>query len=128
MARIVLLVEDSADTAVTLEIALLAIPDLEVTHFWNGADAWKYLAADPGDVRALITDLHLPLMDGFELIGQVRSDGRLSRLPIVVISADTDPETPERVCRLGADAFFSKPFSPAEVRNKLEQLLNASSI
>jgi DNA-binding NarL/FixJ family response regulator len=45
-------------------------------------------------------------------------------MPIIVVSADTDPATPERVVALGAEAFFPKPFSPALVRRKLEQLLN----
>jgi CheY-like chemotaxis protein len=65
-------------------------------------------------------------MDGFELIRRVRADGRLSATPVVVVSADTDPETPERIARLGVSAFFAKPFSPAEVRQKLEQILNAT--
>lgn len=126
MPRVVLVVEDSEYCAATLEIALLAIPDVAVNRFANGADALRFLLADPRNVRALITDLHLPVMNGFELIQQVRSDRRVSGLPILVVSGDTDPETPERVCRLGANAFFSKPFSPAAVKNKLEQLLDAS--
>jgi len=46
--------------------------------------------------------------------------------PIIVVSADTDPATPERVAALGVDAFFPKPFSPAQVRRTLEQLLNGT--
>jgi CheY-like chemotaxis protein len=66
-------------------------------------------------------------MDGFELIRRVRADSRFARLPVIVVSGDTDPRTPERVSRLGVDAFFSKPYSPAEVREKLEHLLNANA-
>jgi DNA-binding response OmpR family regulator len=47
-------------------------------------------------------------------------------MPILVISGDTDPHTPERVRRLGADAFFTKPYSPGEVREKLEQLIHGT--
>ncbi len=126
MSRIVLVVEDSEYCAATLEIALLAIPDVSVSRFSNGADALKFLLTDTGNVRALITDLHLPVMNGFELISKIRSEEKLARLPILVISADADPRTPERVFHMGANAFFPKPFSPAEVRNKLEQLLDAS--
>ena len=56
----------------------------------------------------------------------VRADQRLSAMPIIVVSADTDPSTPQRIAELGVEAFFSKPFSPALVRRKLEQLLNGS--
>jgi CheY-like chemotaxis protein len=128
MSRIVLLVEDSEQCALTLEIALLAIPGLAVNWLSNGQEALKFLNGDSGGaVCALLTDLNMPRMDGFELIRHVRADGRFHGLPIVVLSADTDPRTPEKVTLLGANAFFPKPFSPAEVRNKLEQLLNASS-
>jgi CheY-like chemotaxis protein len=80
-----------------------------------------------GDVAALVTDLHMPWMDGFELVRRVRSDSSLAGLPVIVVSGDTDPRTPERVSQMGVNAFFSKPYSPAEVREKLEHLLNATS-
>ena len=66
-------------------------------------------------------------MDGFELIEKVRSSHEKARLPIIVISGDTDPRTPERIYRLGADAYFSKPYSPTQVRQKLEQLLDGQN-
>jgi len=88
--------------------------------------ALDLLMAD-GGFCAVVTDLNLPAMDGFELIQRVRSDSRTARLPIVVISGDSDPRTPERIYRLGADAYFGKPYSPAQVRRKLEQLLDANS-
>jgi CheY-like chemotaxis protein len=68
----------------------------------------------------------MPAMDGFELIGAVRADPRFVRLPVVVLSGDTDPRTPERLRALGVDAYFPKPYSPAEVRRKVEELIHAS--
>ena len=72
----------------------------------------------------IVTDLNMPRMDGYELIRRVRADQRLSGMPIIVVSADTDPATPQRIAALGVEAFFPKPFSPALVRRKLEQLLD----
>jgi two-component system chemotaxis response regulator CheY len=74
----------------------------------------------------VVTDLNMPRMDGFEFIERIRAEPRHRRLPIIVISGDTDPQTPERISALGANAFFSKPYSPAQVRLKLEQLLDAN--
>jgi CheY-like chemotaxis protein len=45
-------------------------------------------------------------------------------MPIIVVSADTDPATPQRIAALGVEAYFPKPFSPAMVRRKLEQILD----
>ena len=124
--RTVLIVEDAESCATTLEIALLAIPHLNVRVAPTARQALDLLMAD-GGFCAVVTDLNLPAMDGFELIQRVRSDSRTARLPIVVISGDSDPRTPERIYRLGADAYFAKPYSPAQVRQKLEELLDANS-
>ncbi len=63
-------------------------------------------------------------MDGFSLIERVRSLPRCALLPVVVITGDTDPGTPHRIAESGASAYFSKPYSPAAVCSKLEQLVN----
>ena len=126
-ARTVLIVEDTESCATTLEIALLAIPNINVRVAPTARQALEWLASSGCGVCALVTDLHLPAMDGFQLIERVRADSRNARLPIIVLSGDTDPRTPERIYRLGANAYFVKPYSPAQVRQKVEQLLDANS-
>lgn len=121
--RTVLVVEDADLCSATLEIALQSVPGLAVKSAASSEEALEILERDP--VSALITDLHLPRMGGLELIALARALPRASRLPIVVISGDSDPRTPERVLGAGADAFFAKPYSPAAVRQKLEHLMNA---
>ena len=73
------------------------------------------------DITALVTDLHLPRMDGFQLIAAVRAG---SDMPIMVISGDNDPRTLERLVTLGASAYFPKPYSPSQVRQRLEELID----
>lgn len=124
VGRIVLIVEDSDTSADTLEVALLAVPDLSIAHATTGRKAWQLIQKE--SVSAIITDLHMPHMDGFELIERVRAAGP-ARVPIIVVSGDSDPDTPARVRRLGADAYFAKPYSPAAVREMLERLLHENS-
>jgi CheY-like chemotaxis protein len=123
----VVIVEDVATCATTLEMAFLAIPDIAVTVMPTAQDALRLLARADCGVSAVVTDLNMPRMDGFEFIERIRAEPRHQRLPIIVVSGDTDPRTPERLVSLGADAFFPKPYSPAQVRLKLEQLLDAMS-
>ena len=125
VARTVLIVEDSDTSADTLEIALLSLPDVTIAHAATGRKAWQLIQNE--GLAAIITDLHMPHMDGFELIERVRAAGGAAHLPIIVISGDSDPKTPERVRRLGADAYFAKPYSPAAVRETLERLLHENS-
>ena len=111
----------------TLEVALLAIPGLAVMTASSGVEALRILDNAAAGVAAVITDLNMPRMDGYELIRRLRGDRRLSATPVLVISADTDPSTPARVAQLGVSAYFAKPFSPAEVRRKLEQILDGTT-
>jgi len=120
----VLIVEDSENSAAMLEIAFLGIPGVSVLTTPSGVEALRILDGGSSSVRAVVTDLNMPRMDGYELIRRVRSHEKLSGMPIIVVSADTDPATPDRIAALGVQAFFPKPFSPALVRRKLEQLLD----
>ncbi|MBI4874818.1 MAG: response regulator [Acidobacteria bacterium] len=122
MPRLVLIADDSDQLAATIEIALSGFPELEVVSVSDGARAYQCLSRDTS-VCALVTDLNMPRMDGFELIERLRSNDRLSRLPVIAVSGDTDPRTPSRVLALGADAYFAKPFSPAELRDTLARLI-----
>jgi DNA-binding response OmpR family regulator len=125
MVRTVLIVEDSDTSADTLEIALLSLPNVSVAHAPTARKAWQLIQKER--VSAIITDLHMPHMDGFELIERVRAAAGRTRVPIIVVSGDSDPATPEKVRRLGADAYFAKPYSPAAVRAMLERLLHENS-
>ena len=124
--RTILIVEDSENSAATLEIALAGISGVSVLVAASAVEALCILRGADG-VRAIITDLNMPRMDGFELIRRIRVDPRFCATPIVVVSADTDPTTPHRVADLGACAFFPKPFSPAEVRRKVEEILDVAN-
>jgi CheY-like chemotaxis protein len=122
MTRNILIVEDTELCRDTLELALMKLPNLVVQSVTTAEEALEWL--DTNEACALVTDLHLPLMNGFELIEAVRGRPWRSSLPILVISGDSDPRIPTQVAQLGANAFFSKPYSPAEVRHKLEQLID----
>jgi CheY-like chemotaxis protein len=124
MKRLVLIVEDAESCRDTLEVALMELPNLAVRSVTSGEEALEWLAAN--EVCALVTDLHLPQMDGCELIEAIRFEPKRASMPILVISGDSDPFTPARVTRLGANAYFAKPFSPAEVRQKLAELISAA--
>lgn len=122
MIPTILIVEDAASCATTLEIALGQITGASVHVVTSASEARSILGTQDG-VCALITDVHLPDASGLDLVRWVRSQPAASRLPIVVISGDSDPDTPATSLGVGADAFFPKPFSPSVVRQKVEELI-----
>jgi two-component system chemotaxis response regulator CheY len=119
----VLIVEDAETCASTLEIIFGSIPGLEILIADSAERAWELLESRHADIRALVTDVHMPGMDGFELIDRVRANQLHAGIPIVVITGSTDPHISDRLRRRGVNAVFAKPYSPVLVREKLEQLL-----
>jgi DNA-binding NtrC family response regulator len=122
MPRRVIIVDDSETCAETLGIALESIEDVEIRVFRN-ARAARAALQEPGEIAAVITDLDMPGTNGFELIDEIRAEPRFAGLPILMISGNSDPRNAERALAHGAMAFFAKPYSPAAVRRKLEQLV-----
>lgn len=124
MPRTILIVDDSETCLATLEVALMSLPDVEILPATSAARALALLADRGSSVRLLVTDLDLKRTDGFDLIERVRRQPCFSELPIAVISGDCNPRTPERLRRMGVNTYIAKPYSPAEVRQILEQFLD----
>jgi CheY-like chemotaxis protein len=119
----ILLVDDSEDCIATLDLALQTLPGVMIRPSLSAEAALVDL--ENGTFSAVITDVHLPQMNGLELVTRIRQDPRFRSLPILVVSADADPSTPGRALGLGANAYFAKPFSPSAMRKKLEELIHA---
>lgn len=119
----ILIVDDTGISGATLEIALSGLPGMQVVCVSSAAEALRNLNAEGSRILAVVTDIRMPAMDGFDLIQLIRSAPATCTIPIIVVTGDTDPETPERTSRLGANAFFAKPFSPGAVRKAMEKLL-----
>jgi DNA-binding NtrC family response regulator len=80
----------------------------EVDAFQSGPEVIAALERVSGDLDLLISDLHMPGMDGFELLGRVRSTW--PDLPVVVLTGDTSPRSTVEAMRRGAYDYLTKPF------------------
>src|SRR5579862_4855066 len=92
----VLIVEDAETCASTLEIIFSSIRGLRVLTAYSAEQAWELIQSENQHIRALVTDIHMPGMDGFELIDRVRATKAYAGLPIVVITGSTDPDVSGR--------------------------------
>ena len=71
----------------------------------------------------IITDLMMPVMDGFELAHQIRQNKVLNHIPIIVITAKTSDHDRRKAFESGADAYLFKPFNASELQLRVEKLL-----
>ncbi|HZI09715.1 MAG TPA: response regulator [Myxococcus sp.] len=113
---LVLLVEDHADSRELLE-DFLTLEGFAVETASNGMTAWERLGRAPRP-DAVLLDLMMPVMSGWELMRHVRADARLSSMPVVVVSgAGNAQPLPE-----GIRAAVPKPVDLVELRDTLARV------
>ena len=123
--KTVLIVDDTEEGGAAIEQACTELPGFDTRVVSSALEAVRLLDDGDHSICAVVTDIRMPRMDGFELIEFIRAHLRHAAMPIIVVTADTDPRTPRRASRLGASAYFAKPFSPRAIRRTLEELIHA---
>lgn len=119
MAKI--LVVDDEDTMRMLITETLALEDYEVSEATNGKLALELIKKDKPDV--ILLDLMMPEMDGYQVISKLKEQGIVDDFKIVILTAKGQQEEKEAALEQGADHFLSKPFSPMQLLDLVEEIL-----
>lgn len=116
----ILIVEDSPVEAELLR-RILVKAGYQVTLAKNGAEGLQVLREHP---RALvISDVQMPLMDGYELCRNIKRDEMLWNIPVILLTALSEPEDIIEAVKAGADSYLTKPFVEDIMLNRLHSLL-----
>jgi len=117
----ILIVDDDQQNRYMLE-TLLRGNGYEVVVATNGAEALDVTRHDPPDI--IISDILMPVMDGFTLCRHWKADEQLSDIPFIFYSATyTDPQDEDLALSLGAERFIVKPAEPDEFIKILREVL-----
>src|SRR5687768_11500503 len=116
----VALIEDDADLAFTIRVALER-EGYAVSHFGNGQEG--LLAMHGGGFDFLILDLNLPDLDGFTICRELRRNSVTAKLPILMLTARTAEHDRITGLELGADDYLGKPFSVRELLARVAAIL-----
>jgi len=112
MAKRVLLAEDEPNIVESLRF-LLERAGFDVACEMDGQAALKAALTNPPD--AMILDVMLPGLDGFEVLRRLRADARAAAVPVLMLTAKGQGEGRELALESGANMFMTKPFANAEV-------------
>ena len=93
-----------------------------VLHFANSGDQALHLLDNEigPELLAVLSDINMPGMDGFELLGEIKQ--RFPDLPVMMVTAYGDDERRRRASALGADEFIAKPVDFDWLKAQLRQL------
>lgn len=127
MSYNVLVVDDSKTArmmlAKTLRISGLQINEVLMAE--NGARALEVLREEWIDL--VLTDLHMPVMSGMEMVEKMAADGLLSSLPVVVITSDASQQRMKELQGHGIRDYLCKPVRPEHVKKTIENILKGTT-
>jgi CheY-like chemotaxis protein len=118
VAAKILLVEDHVTMRQAVRM-VLEPEGFEVVEAADGKAALDRVGRDRPDI--VLLDLNIPGLSGLSVLEALKKDPQTASVPVIVVSAD-DENARRRVMELGADGFFTKPFSPLALLETLERV------
>jgi two-component system alkaline phosphatase synthesis response regulator PhoP len=121
----VLVVDDELHIVHVVAIKLRS-NGFEVLTAGNGADAYELACSGKPDI--IVTDLQMPVMDGWELVDKIRQNEQLKFVPVIMLTGRSFSIDKERMAQLRIIECIGKPFSPRELLQKIESILSLNPI
>ncbi len=118
----ILIVDDNKDSRYLLE-SMLKGNDFTAVSAVNGAEALEKLQAQKFGL--IISDILMPVMDGYQLCRECKKDEKLKKIPFIFYTATyTDPKDEEFALKLGGDCFIRKPIDPDRFIQIIREVLS----
>lgn len=111
----ILLIEDNlADTRLIKEIFKERNTKTNIYTVSNGVEALKFLNKEEkyqnrANLNLILLDLNIPLIDGFEVLKEIKSNEKLNDIPVIILTTSHNQEEFLRAQKLQADCFITKP-------------------
>jgi two-component system response regulator CpxR len=119
-AKSILLVDDDLDLCQLLT-EYLTIKGFVIRQAHDGLSALKMVRAAEESFDLMILDVMMPVMDGFQVLKEMRSTGLV--FPVIMLTAKGDPDDRIAGLELGADDYLPKPFEPRELLARIQAVM-----
>jgi len=118
------LIADDDHVTVQLLSSVLKASGFELTIARDAMQAVMMAMRNPPD--AVILDIGMPGGSGLQVLERLKKSTKTNAVPVIVVTALTDPALPRKAAALGADEFFTKPIALDRLRTALDRLLGKS--
>ncbi|MFQ5709498.1 MAG: response regulator [bacterium] len=115
----ILVVEDNLNQLLLLK-KLLERNDYRVSVAYNGREALELL--DERKLDLVISDIVMPVMDGYELCRRLKHDEKLNHIPVILLTRLSEPEDMIRGLKCGADHFIAKPYDLNHLLQRIDDI------
>lgn len=115
----ILIVEDNYDLRSFLKELLEE--EYHIITAENGKDALNKLKNSPCEL--IISDVMMPIMDGFELLEQLKSNEKYRHIPVMMLTARAEMKDKLKALRIGVDDYMLKPFHEEELKTRVKNLI-----
>ncbi len=126
----IVITEDDEDDVFLLTDALRSLGgrQIKISNFSNGLDLLNYLhktTTTPDAIlpHVILLDINMPVLDGFDTLKRIKSDDKLKRLPVYIVTTLRDMDRLEKGLELGANNFFTKPNHVGGYRKIVEEVM-----
>jgi DNA-binding response OmpR family regulator len=123
MTKRIVLAEDEPQIAKLVEFKLKK-EGYQVTWKENGEEALKAIKEEKPDL--ILLDVMMPVMDGYEVLRQVKEDEGLKDIPVIMLTARAQERDVVKGIGSGAEDYITKPFHPAELLVRVKRILGRS--
>ena len=121
----ILIVDDSRTMRQLLCFTAKRVPESRVFEASDGADALKKLSTEKIDI--ILSDVNMPIMDGFELVSHVRKHELYKNIPIIMITTRGAHEDEQRALMIGANAYLTKPVQAPDLIRLVNSLISSDT-
>ncbi len=123
-----LLIVDDSDINRDVAKGILSAEGAAIELAEDGKAALDILLREPGEFDAVLMDMQMPVMDGYEATRHIRANQTLMRLPIIALTAGAFRSQRDQALVAGVDAFVAKPFEVDELIHAVVQLVRGRGV
>jgi len=122
--KTILMVDDERSFLLSAKEGIESFSDqFSILTAYNGQEALGYL--ESSDIDLVVTDLKMPVLDGFELLARMSADHQ--QVPVIAMTAFGTPEIHQRVQQLGAMSYLEKPIGINDLRDRIIDVFSEKS-
>ncbi|MDO8682448.1 MAG: response regulator [Armatimonadota bacterium] len=125
MTRKILIIEDEPEIQAILSMSLQHAGGFDVILANDGIEGIEMALDQSPDL--ILLDVLMPKLDGYATCRRIKQNERISNIPVIFLTAKTDPHEVDRAMRAGASGYVAKPFDPLKLAGQIARIADGGA-